>query len=208
MKKNNTAATLMLLAVLIISAVLSINLFMRQRTDHDSVDIHTLPLVINGWQGKELAISERDYSILETRNLIFREYDKEGRKIYLFIVYSETNRSVFHPPEVCLIGAGVAIENKTSQKMSVKDIEFMMNKLDLAEDGRKEVALYVYKAGSFYTDSYYLQQLYFAVNQLLGRRQGGATIRVSATVSGTEEETTAELKGFISDIIKELESLK
>ena len=55
----------------------------------------------------------------------------------------------------------------------------MVNKLYSEKNNNRELMLYSYKAGKFYTNSYYLQQGRFALNQLLGRQRGGATIRVS-----------------------------
>lgn len=205
---KNTIGYISVIVLLSITSVFSLNLFFRQRTDHDSFDVTTFPYKINDWNGKDLEITEREYKVLETRNLISREYiDDEQKKIYLFIIYSETNRLVFHPPEVCLVGSGITISNKTNERINIGKKEFFSNKLYLEKNNNKEISFYCYKIGNFYTDSYYLQQAYFALNQLLGKHRGGATIRVSISLGEDEEAVLATLKNFMRDVINILENL-
>ncbi|MCK4463552.1 MAG: EpsI family protein [Candidatus Omnitrophica bacterium] len=205
---KSTIGYITIVVFLLIACFLSLNLFFRQRSDKDIVDIRVLPYTIRDWAGKDLEITENEYRILETRNLISREYvNPANKKIYLFIIYSETNRSVFHPPEVCLIGSGIAINDKKSADINYKGKTFLVNKLYLEKGDYKDIALYCYKAGNFYTGNYYLQQAYFAFNQLLGKCRGGATIRVSMPLLRSEEETLVTLKTFMKDTIEILEKL-
>lgn len=207
MNKSIVSYTI-LVALLVITSIVSIRLFVRQRSDHDLLDVHVFPHTIGDWKGADLEVTEKEYRILETRNLISREYtNSANEQLHLFIVYSETNRSVFHPPEVCLIGSGVTINDITNEKFNAGKNEFLIKKLYLEKNKRKDVALYCYKAGNFYTNNYYLQQVYFILNQLLGKRRGGATIRVSMPMRGNEEETVAVLKKFMQDVTEILEEL-
>ncbi len=205
---KSTIGYITIVVFLLIACFLSLNLFFRQRSDQDIVDIRVLPYTIGDWAGKDLKITEKEYRILETRNLISREYTSSTeQKLYLFIIYSETNRSVFHPPEVCLIGSGLKITDKKLEKINTDKIGFYANKLYFEAANAKDMALYCYKTGNFYTDNYYLQQAHFAFNQLLGKRRGGATIRVSMPLSANEEETVAVLKKFMQEAIRALEGL-
>jgi EpsI family protein len=205
---KNTAGYIAVIVLLSITSVFSIGLFHRQRVDHDILDVRSFPYSFGEWRGEELEITEDEYRILETRNLISREYiNNAGKKMYLFIVYSETNRSVFHPPEVCYIGSGVNITDKAPENIEINGRAFTANKLYTEKDSYNNLALYLYKAGNLYTDNYVLQQAAFAFNQLLARRRGGATIRVSTPLEGDEEAALASLKGFMKETIKILEEL-
>jgi EpsI family protein len=204
---KNTISYVILIALLIVTSVVSIRLFLYQKSEHDALDVRTFPYAIDDWRGKDLEITEREYKILETRNLIFREYiNSKNEKIYIFVIYSETNRSVFHPPEACLIGSGITINDIKSEKIEMGKKEFLTNKLYLEKNGEKDIALYCYKAGNLYTDNFYLQQIYFTLNQLFGKRRGGATIRASMPVDN-EEANLATLKGFMRGAILTLEQL-
>lgn len=192
--------------MLVVSSVFSINLFMRQRAEKDLLDIHKFPYKLDGWTGKDLEVTEKEYRILETRNLIYRDYTNlKGDKLGLFMIYSETNRSVFHPPEVCLIGSGINIVDKKPERIEFDDRSFFVNKLYLEQGEAKELVLYCYKAANLYTDSYPLQQAYFAMHQLLGRRTPGATIRVSMALGKDEKVTLATLKSFLKQAVSILD---
>lgn len=208
MTDKNRKGQAAVIALLLITSLFSMNQFLRQRADHDILNIGIFPYTLGDWKGIDLVIKEYEYKILETRNIIFREYvNPQKEKVGLFIIYSETNRSVFHPPEVCLIGSGAMINDKKNEKISSDNREFFASKLYLEKNENKEIALYCYKAGDFYTNNYYLQQALFAFNQLLGRQRGGATIRASMPLEQSEEATVATLKLFMKQAIETLESL-
>jgi EpsI family protein len=198
-----------LVVLLLATSTLSLNLFFKQRSEHDVVDVREFPLTMGDWRGEDHEITEREYEILETRNLISRTYtDTSGAEAHVFIIYSETNRSVFHPPEVCLIGSGITIVNKTSDAIDRKASSFPVNKLYLKKGASQDIALYCYKSGGLYTDNFYLQQASFTINQVLGKQGGGATIRVMMTVRENEEKTLRALKRFMNEVIDQLEGLQ
>lgn len=196
---KNTIGFVALVVMLIGAATVSLGLFTREMKAHDKLDVHTFPMTVGEWKGTELSITEKEYDILETRNLISREYtNRAGGKLYLLIIYSETNRSVFHPPEVCMIGSGLCITDKQVDNFDVGNKTFTTNKL-FAEKGKfREVILNSYKAGNIYTSNFYLQQSRLALSQIFSRSVPGATLRVSMTVGESQEKSLATLKSFLS----------
>lgn len=204
---KNTIAYVAIMVMLIATSFFAVNLFFQQKTSHDKLNISVFPQRIDEWSGKDIALTEKEYDILETRNLVFREYTNlSGKKLFLFIIYSETNRSVFHPPEVCLIGSGVAIVDKRVEAMKSGKYDFVTNKLYLEKNNAKELVLYCYKAGKFYTDNFYFQQAYLALHQVFGKRVPGATIRISMPL-GSEESMLPILKKFLEDTVTILDRL-
>lgn len=205
---KNTLGYIAIIIMLVAASIFSINLFLHGKEASDRLDIHKFPHVVDGWEGKDLAITEKEYDILETRNLIAREYTApSGAKLELFIIYSETNRSVFHPPEVCLIGSGITTVDKKTEEIASDKGSFLTNKLYLEKGPMKELMLYSYKAGNLYTENFYLQQLYLMAHQVFGKRVPGATIRVSMQVVGSDAETLATLKKFLADTVKIVDGL-
>lgn len=196
---KNTISYVFLVAILLITGAISLNLFLRERSAHDRLDVRTFPITVGEWKGRDLPITEKEYDILETRNLISREYtNPSGGRLYLLIIYSETNRSVFHPPEVCMIGGGLTITDKQIEKFDVGDKVFTTNKLFAEKGAFKEIILNSYKAGRIYTSNFYFQQAYLAFHQILGRLVSGATLRVSMAVEKDQGSTLATLKEFLS----------
>lgn len=201
MKIDKSTIGFMLLVVMLIgAATVSLGLFNREMKAKDKLDVHTFPMKVGQWQGRELPITEKEYEILETRNLISREYtNRAGEKLYLLIIYSETNRSVFHPPEVCMIGSGLCITDKQVDKFDMGKKTFTTNKLFAEKGAFKEIILNCYKAGNVYTASFYSQQSRLAFSQMFNRSVPGATLRVSASVGKDELKTLATLKQFLGD---------
>lgn len=207
-QKSNVVGYIAIIIALILSSVISLNLFLRERTVHDKLDIHRFPLTVGEWKGREIPLEDYVYQMLETRNLITREYKRGASDtIYLSIIYSETNRSVFHPPEVCMVGSGVAIVDKQSERVDSAKNPFFTNKLYAEKKDYKELVLYCYKAGNLYTDNFYLQQAYLALHQLFGRQVPGATVRISMQLRGDEKATLSTLKTFLAETVKILDNL-
>lgn len=197
---KNTIGFVVLIAMLLAASVISLGLFRREMAAHDRLDVHTFPMTIGEWQGRDLTITEKEYTILETRNLISREYvNAAGDKLWLLIIYSETNRSVFHPPEVCMMGGGLAITDKQVEKFDAGNNVFTTNKLSAEKGEFKELILNCYKAGHIYTSNFYLQQAYLALHQIFGRNVPGATLRVSMSIGKNRSATLTILKEFLSE---------
>lgn len=197
-----------IIVLFILTGAVSLNMFFRERSAHDRLDISTFPHKVGEWIGTDETVTEKEYKILETRNLIVRDYkNPKGDAISLFIVYSETNRSVFHPPEVCMMGGGIAIADKKIEKIQEAGRNFTANKMYTEKGDYRGIVLYTYKAGKLYTSNFYLQQLYLTIGQMFGKNIPGATVRVSMPVVDSEEKTTARLKKFLVEVIKEIDRL-
>lgn len=207
--KSNKLGFIIIVVLLSVTSILSLNLFFKERIARDELDIHKFPYQIGQWKGQDLEVTERDYKILETRNLISRQYvSPSNESLWLFIIYSETNRNVFHPPEMCIMGSGLEMVNKTKDEIDSGTKKISTNKLYLEKDNYKEITLYSYKAGSIYTYNFYLQQAYLALHQIFGKRVGGATIRVAAPLVKDETATLAMLKDFLKESVNTLETLR
>ncbi|MFH1868332.1 MAG: exosortase C-terminal domain/associated protein EpsI [Candidatus Omnitrophota bacterium] len=207
-KVTKSIGYIAVIALLAVTSIISFNMFLRQRAEKDSLDIRKFPYAVGEWKGEELEVDERSYEILETRNLISRKYvNPSGESLYLFIIYSETNRAVFHPPEVCMIGSGVAIVDKQIADIESDKYKLSANKIYTQREDFKGMALYCYKAGNLYTDNFYLQQISFAFNQLLGSHKGGATIRVTTGIGSDEEKAFMTLKSFFKEVVEILEGM-
>ncbi|MFA6217014.1 MAG: exosortase C-terminal domain/associated protein EpsI [Candidatus Omnitrophota bacterium] len=148
--------------------------------------ISDFPLVIGEWTGEDMVLSDRVYELLETRNLIMRNYhNKKGEIINLYIVYSQDNRKVSHPPEICLQGDGAAIVDKST--LQVTD-SIVANKLVIEKELSRELGVYWYKAGKVYSNNYILQQLRSSLGGMFGKRVSSALIRVLTSVEGGKDD--------------------
>ena len=186
--------------ILTIVAIISIASYLPARKDAAlGVKVADFPKQIGEWVGTDMPIDERSYEILETRNLFIREYkNPQGDIVYLYMIYSEDNRKVSHPPEVCLLGSGITIADKTTIQLSaaVKATRLVVEKADTREE-----VIYWFKAGNLQTDKYLTQQLKIVIDRLSGKRTAGAMIRMTSSIKDDNEKATIDLmKSFYAQI--------
>ena len=192
--------------LLALSGAVSWNTYLKEYNQEDTVDIHIFPKEIAGWTSEELPITEDEYAILETRNVFARKYKgPKGQEIYFFTIYSQYNRKVSHPPEVCYTGSGVKVASNVVETVDVaSDRTIDMHKLLLEHKLYRQIAYYWFKIGESYTPSYWKQQITITVNNLIGKPKGSALIRVSAGIRSTPEAAEADIKEFIRLIYPKL----
>ena len=196
-----------MIVLLAISGVVSWTTYLKDYNQQDTVSIHTFPKEINGWVSEESPISDDEYAILETRNAFVRKYTSpKGQEVYLFTVYSQNNRKVSHPPEVCYTGSGIQVSSNVIDTIEVpaNKLTIKAHKLGLDQRYYKQIAYYWFKVGKSFTPSYWHQQLKIAFKNLIGRPEGSALIRVSAIVEGDESQTVADIKEFTRLIMPHL----
>jgi EpsI family protein len=153
------------------------------------------PLKIGEWQGKDVPISENDYAILATKNLIMREYDAQDKQpVVLYIVYSGDNRKSLHPPEICYTGSGGTILEKSIVPLTVG---LKANKFTIEERHLKQLVVYWFRADNLNTPSYIKQQIRTALYRTFGKQASGAMIRMSTVVKhGEDAQALQTIKGF------------
>lgn len=180
---------------------LSLLLYYRQMLPVDRVEISSFPKELGEWHGEDIVVDERTYEILETRNVLARNYKSSRGNVYFFIVFSETNRKVSHPPEVCYTGGGTEVFEKgyyTLDTTAMKE-PLLINKFIAQKGNAKELVFYWYKAGGIFTSNYLRQQMKIMLGQLGGKQMSGALVRVSVPIIDNNESKAIEtLKEFSS----------
>jgi EpsI family protein len=151
-----------------------------------------LPIFINGWSGEDIKVDDRTLEILETNDVLMRDYKKEGNPfIQLCIIYASNNRKVSHPPEVCYKGSGWSLEEKILVVFSIKSDEFpelRANKLILEKGDQKQLVLYWYKCNSDYATNYYKQQINVVKSEIITGKSTSGLIRISTPIVNNDED--------------------
>ncbi|MFA5087602.1 MAG: exosortase C-terminal domain/associated protein EpsI [Candidatus Omnitrophota bacterium] len=196
---------LSVVAMFLVSGALSWNLYFKVYRQKDTVDIAHFPRAFDGWESEEIAISDNDLEILETRNAFVRRYfDKSGQEVYVFIVYSQNNRKVSHPPEICYTGGGaVILQNARDTVLSADGHqEIQANRLIVEKGKTRQVSFYWFKVGDSFTSNYWKQQGLIALKSFLGQSASSALIRLSADVHGGDDaQTVQQIKNFAQSVI-------
>ncbi len=158
----------------------------------------TFPLEIGAWKGEEIVPDERDLQILETRNVLSRNYrNAAGDSLHLFLVSSKKDRRVAHPPEVCYVSSNFNVVNARETTIQGPDAKIIPVKEFTAvperqPDNAQEV-LYLYKIGNRFTTNYYAQQLQFALDNLSKNDSEVLMIRLAGRNKAVLEEFLKEL---------------
>lgn len=211
MKKMD--AVIMLL--LVIAAGLSVALYLRPAGEAISAKILSFPMTIAEWKGKDIPLDDKTYAILETRNVVMREYkNPRGESVYLYIVASDVNRRVAHPPEVCYTGDGDVLLDNRPLTLTLSPNEgrgkgegsMTINSFVSRKNGSESLVYYWFKAGDKFTTSYLTQQAKSAVNQMMGKNSANALIRVSTDIiNGNREKASQILQEFSRILIPALD---
>lgn len=200
---SNNKTGLIAITLLIVTLLGLIYLQQLKSIAPSQVRLEDIPIQLGEWKGKDIPITRRVYQILETEDVLMRQYtNNRGERVDLAIVYSGASRAAFHPPEICYLGDGRELLNRNIETVETGGLEenqnLRMNKLLMKDKYGQEIAWYWFTAGNKVTENYYLQQCYFIWNELSRNPAGGSLIRVSARTIGsdiTQADTTG--KDFI-----------
>lgn len=205
---KNTFIYIFIVSLLVVTGYSAWQVYFRTYIQNDTVNIHKLPRIIGDWESRELIITEEEYALLETRNAFVREYThaKSGNKVYLFIVYSENNRKVSHPPEICYTGNGYSVVSSGLKEMpDIKTLNqqvLRVNKLLLEKGHFEQIAYYWFKVADQFTSNYWKQQMLIALKSFLRKPASSALIRISSDVSERNYVKTEEVvEEFTREIV-------
>ena len=159
------------------------------------IQVTGIPHEFGSWHGDDVTLDARTYEILETRNVLYRQYrtGSDSPRIDLCIVFSQANRKAPHPPEVCYTGSGAQVDRRPDEtvKLSPPLGSIRGSSLLVRKDQSQEVVLYWYLAGTQLTTSYYAQQWKVIWAQITSRPAQSAIIRYSTVMAGKESQEEA-----------------
>jgi EpsI family protein len=102
------------------------------------------------------------------------------------------------------MGSGVTITDKSQVQISDT---IRANKLIVEQADARQLVVYWYKAGNFYTDNYLKQQLKVSLDRTFRKSTSGAMLRFSVDLKDSMDESAALelIRGFYAQIATDLE---
>lgn len=198
MNKRFLIATCTLFIAAIITWLLAGNIPSQQ----NSLYAKQLPISIEDWVGMDIEVDDQTLRILETDDVLMRDYTREGSPhLLLCIVYASNNRKVAHPPEVCYKGGGWSLEKKERVMISENPDGFKVIKLILEKGNEKQLVLYWYKCNKEYTSGYYKQQINIVKSGIITGKSTSGLIRVSTPIINDEEAAMTRAQIFVLNIL-------
>lgn len=193
--------TFILAAIVLLAVTLIVNMPAKFDPTQEA-QMSNFPKKVADWEGQDVELRESDYAILETRNLIMRDYKNlnRGDSVNLYIIYSSDNRKALHPPEICYTGggAGTILEKGVTTLSS----NFKANKFIIENKNLSQLVVYWFKSGDLSTYSYIHQQLKSVKDRLMQKKTSGAMIRISTNIDPKNPNKAINLiKSFSESII-------
>ncbi|MCG2711696.1 MAG: EpsI family protein [Candidatus Omnitrophica bacterium] len=166
-----------------------------------NVDINKIPLTIGSWQGKGISLSDDIFKILETEDVLVREYSNNSERVSLSIVYYEDSKLGFHRPEACFVGQGSTVLQRGIERVDVGGKSIETNKIIVGGNSGQKIILYFFQTGNFMTAGYPKFRWQLILNRLKAKKNGAAMIQISSPVIATPEKTLANVKQFAEKIM-------
>lgn len=173
----------------------------------NSVNLEVIPHKIGFWDGVDIPMSQDVYDILETDDVVFREYrDESNYPVVVAIIFSDSKRASFHPPEICYIGGGSELMEKKFEKLIFNDGSTLnTTKLAIKSDANFVTAWYWFMIGEKKIASYYWQQLSMLKNLFIKKPIQGAMIRIS--VDGNDALGKEKASKFAASLMPYLDNI-
>jgi len=166
-----------------------------------------IPAIVGEWQGRDIPVEERIERILNTNYLLFRDYiNREGKHIFLSVVYYVDNKIGFHNPESCNTGIGSYVVQKEVLDLPFERVRsnpdvFRVNRLVMGGTKSHEVILYFYVNGNYMTHDYLKFRLHMVKQRMGFRRQGSAQIQLHSDAELGIDSMTAIMANFLKELV-------
>jgi EpsI family protein len=165
--------------------------------------LDSFPNALREWRGAEGALLDLDtLNVLKSKDYVMRRYqDPEGRSLWLFIAYWDSQRKGAQPhsPKNCLPGAGW--EPLEASEMTIplpRPLSpITVNRYLIQKDRDQQVVFYWYQAQGRAVAGELAARVDMVRNSIVRHRTDGALVRVSGPVYGDVRQTSDRLVQYI-----------
>jgi EpsI family protein len=177
---SGKSLSVVVLLVISIALILKIQANSAQVLEN-SVDMEMVPYKIDSWEGMDIPITQDVYEILETDDILLREYrDESNYPVMLLIVFSDSKRASFHPPEICYIGGGSELMAKESDELVFDDNSTLSTtKLLVKSEDYFTTVWYWFVVGDRKIGNYYWQQFSMLPSLFSSKKLRSSMVRIS-----------------------------
>jgi EpsI family protein len=167
----------------------------------------SIPLDLAHYRGEDLEITERQLQLLESRDVLLREYShtERGEAVLACVAVAEGQRRVAHPPEVCYRGQGWSIEQMETCRRTLAGRGQSVQRLHIAQHGEERLVYSWYRVGPRQSPSYLRQQIWGVWSRFQGKNELSALVRFSTAAAGDPARAEAVLERFCDEFLPELE---
>lgn len=205
----NGARTAVLLALLAASAAFTLRVA-RPRAIAPARLVERVPRDCAGWQGVDSPLTDRQYELLETRDVLFRSYLRAGEpEVLACVALSGTDGKAAHPPEICYRGQGFEILDQRRVEVEIAGRHRQIDRLRIRRDRLELLVWSWYRVGDEETPDWWREQQLALSHTLRGHDERAALLRFSTVVAaGAGGEAAAErrLADFAGNFLPPLDA--
>lgn len=178
----------------------------------DRKDLKSFPERIGNWQqaGADMQFDSATLKVLRATDYLMRDYRRnDGRRANFYVGYYATQRdgATYHSPLNCLPGSGWTMNEPGKITISTVDgRSFIANRYIIQNGDARSAMIYWYQGRGRVIASEYWGKVYTVIDSVRLRRSDAAMVRVSVSVTGSEQEAmqaAAELAGTASPALSE-----
>jgi EpsI family protein len=173
----------------------------------------TLPMTLGDWAGRNVAVAPDIVERAQTTEYLNREYvDRRnpGRRLTLWINYSEQGTNLRHTPEICLPSSGWEKVESQTRELAIPagaGRELTVTRLGYAQgDLVKHVGFWYYIFGEGRLENY-VRRLPITSRSSHGRTTRGSSMTVEVFYSGDLDADGAMLADFARGLLAELDPI-
>lgn len=169
--------------------------------------LDSFPQTIGSWKGKDdMVLDAEVLRMLKASDYVMRRYvDGTGHSAWLYVAYWQSQRrgSDIHSPKNCLPAGGwepVETKRLTIPVGGGATGAITVNSYLIQKDRQLQVVIYWFQAQGVAVAGELDAKIHMVRSAILRNRTDGAIIRISSPVSGTVQDTTDRLVGYIQTL--------
>jgi EpsI family protein len=168
--------------------------------------LDSFPSAVGEWQAREGVIVDPDtMNVLKAKDyLMRRDQDRQGRSVWLFIGYWQSQRKGAQPhsPKNCLPGGGwEPLEASTVTIALPKPFApITVNRYVIQKNRDQQLVYYWYQSQGKATAGEVAARLEMMKNSIVRHRTDGALVRVSSPVYDSVRETSDRIVKYIQEM--------
>ncbi|MEM6639997.1 MAG: VPLPA-CTERM-specific exosortase XrtD [Pseudomonadota bacterium] len=206
-QKSVTTPLAIGVALLIMAAIGSQYLQVRESNAPARDEFLSMPLELGDWEGRQKSVEQQYLDVLKMRDWFSADFRRngEGAPVELWIAYYDNQRkgASAHSPRSCLPGGGWRIDSLTNRPVSnVQGIDgdLNVNRMLISYGEQKMLVYYWFKQRQRHITNEYVVKWFIFWDAFTRNRTDGALIRFSLPVSDGQSVADADQK--MADFIR------
>lgn len=166
-----------------------------------------IPLVLEGYQGTELTVTEAERRVAGMSSYVSRTYGRDSTAafwVYVGYYESQTQGKTIHSPKNCLPGAGWEPLESAPVQLALSTGPVPVNRYLIANGDQRALVLYWYQGRGRISANEYLVKWELLRDATLRRRTDEALVRVIVPIRGTEDEAEALARRVAEQLAREV----